>query len=254
MHLANNYVMLEILAKGGHGVVYKVQRHDSPELFALKVYSPVRHTQEFAIHQRLTHPSIVPVLEEWHTPQASYTLMPFIVGGNLRSILDGRMLPVRTVLKWLIQLANVLTVVHEQAVIHQDLKPENILFDQTQSLLLSDFSLAVFLPTEQTSVTGSLLYLAPEKILQQPPTVQVDIYAFGMLMYELLAGKHPYLGLNTKRVLLYQLHENLPDIRQIRPQLSIEWYELILATTHKEPTHRIDSMQEVLQILERLAT
>jgi tRNA A-37 threonylcarbamoyl transferase component Bud32 len=201
--------VLELIGQGGMGAVYKARQVKLDRLVALKVLPPaIGHDPAFAARfsrearalARLSHPHIVAVHDFGEAAGLFYFLMEFVDGMNLRQRLRGGPLSPAEALTVAAQLCDALQYAHEEGVVHRDVKPENILLDKRGRVKVADFGLAKLLGTtlaEQSltasqQVMGTVFYMAPEQI-ETPQQVdhRSDIYALGVLLYEMLTGGLP---------------------------------------------------------------
>jgi serine/threonine protein kinase len=148
------------------------------------------------------------------------------------------------------QVASALQVAHQQGVVHRDLKPANILLDEAGNAYLSDFGIAKELTSEaQLTQTGAIVgtpaYITPEHVKSQAVTPQTDIYALGVVLYELLTGMHPFAELSTGELVVKHLSEPLPLARKTHPELPTDVDQVIQKATAKDPEARYPDALEL---------
>ncbi len=201
--------ILELVGQGGMGAVYKARQTKLDRLVALKILPPEwgsdpafaeRFTREGRALARLNHPHIVAVHDFGETGGLFYLLMEYVDGGNLRQLLQAGPLPPEQALAVIPQLCDALEYAHEEGIVHRDVKPENILLDRKGRVKIADFGLAKLLgrPRAEFTLTGSqqvmgtLDYMAPEQ-RSRPQEIdhRADIYALGVVFYEMLTGDLP---------------------------------------------------------------
>ncbi len=201
--------ILELVGRGGMGVVYKARQKRLERLVALKILSP-KIGQEPAFAERfkaearamamLNHPHIVTVHEFGETDGLYYLLMEFVDGVNLRQLLDTGKLSPQEALAIVPQICDALQYAHDAGVVHRDIKPENILLDRRGRVKIADFGLAKLMGREAKDFTltgagqvmGTPQYMAPEQI-EHPKEVdhRADIYSLGVVFYQMLTGELP---------------------------------------------------------------
>jgi predicted Ser/Thr protein kinase len=201
--------ILELLGQGGMGAVYKARQARLDRLVALKILPPEvaadpafaeRFVREARALARLSHPHIVAVHDFGEAGGLFYFLMEYVDGVNLRQLLQAGRLEPREALAIVPQLCEALQYAHEEGIVHRDIKPENILLDRRGRVKIADFGLAKLLgavpaPTQLTAthqVMGTPHYMAPEQT-ERPQAVdhRADIYALGVVFYEMLTGELP---------------------------------------------------------------
>jgi serine/threonine protein kinase len=201
--------VLELLGQGGMGAVYKARQVALDRLVALKILSTraeedpefaERFTREARALARLNHPNIVTVYDSGRAGGRFYLLMEYVDGPNLRRVIAAKTLRPEEALRIVPQLCDALQYAHEEGVVHRDVKPENVLLDRKGRVKVADFGLAKLLGgaargptlTGTGQVMGTWHYMAPEQI-ERPQAVdhRADIYALGVVFYELLTGELP---------------------------------------------------------------
>ena len=201
--------ILEVLGRGGMGVVYKARQKHLDRLVAMKLLSPKiaedpafaeRFAREARAMALLSHPNIVAVYDFGQKDGLFYFLMELVDGLSLRQLLDAGKLSPQEALAIVPQICDALQYAHNKGVVHRDIKPENILMDRAGQVKIADFGLAKLLgqPVKDVSLTGTgqvmgtLHYMAPEQ-MEQPQKVdhRADIYSLGVVFYQLLTGELP---------------------------------------------------------------
>ena len=218
------YEFRTLLGTGTFGAVYRAYQPVIGREVAVKVILPHFANQPEFIRQfeteaqlvaRLEHPHIVPLFDYWREPDSAYIVMR-LLPNSLRLALKEIDFEPETVVRMIEQLCSALALFHQQGIVHRDIKPDNILLDDGYNVYLSDFGLAKMLrdtpePSDE-GITGSPPYMAPEQIRGEELTPQTDIYALGIIIYELLAGKHPFAGTKLSVMLTNHLQEELPPL------------------------------------------
>jgi len=250
-----NFEVKTEIGSGGYGVVYRAYQTNVERDVAIKVILPQYAKQpefvsnfeaEAKLVAQLEHPRIVPLYDYWQDENGAFLVMRYIRGGSLRDMIAKQgALPLNKVLRLVEQIADALHASHEAGVVHRDLKPDNILIDQRGNAYLTDFGIAKQLGDENASATdaikGTFAYLSPEQIQQSDVSPQTDIYALGIMLYEMLTGQHPYHGTPIGIMVMKHLQENLPDVRDLRDDLSGEVDDIIQRATAKEASQRYES-------------
>ena len=252
------YRVLEQIGAGAFGVVFRAFQPQVGREVAIKAVHPElanhpdfvrRFEREAQIVARLEHPHIVPLYDYWREPDAAYLVMRFLRGGSLRQRLAaGPIEPVHTA-SILDQVASALAAAHRQGVVHRDVKPSNVLLDEEGNAYLTDFGVALDagaperLSGAMTGATPS--HLSPEQIRLQPATPQSDVYALGILLYEMLTGADPFPDASPTALLDRHLHDLLPSVRQRRPDLPPAVEAAIARATAKDADARLSGPLEL---------
>jgi TolB-like protein/tRNA A-37 threonylcarbamoyl transferase component Bud32 len=245
-------------ARLGRHVVIKVLH---PDLAA--DVSAARFEREVHLAARLQHPHIVPLFTAGEAGGLLYYTMPYVEGESLRQWLarEGS-LPVSDVLRLMRELADALDYAHGQGVVHRDLKPENVLLSGRHATI-ADFGVAKALSAATTArpvtatnaVLGTPLYMAPEQAAADPTTDhRADLYALGLIAYELLAGAHPFGGRSPQAVLAAHLTEEPAPLAERRPDVPPTVDALIARLLAKRPEDRPQTSAEVVRVLDEIPT
>ena len=203
------FEILELLGRGGMGVVYKARQLQLDRIVALKILPPVdaltpdfvaRFTREARALAKLNHANIVTVHDFGETGGLYYIVMEYVDGANLRQLLESRRLAPAEALAIVPKICDALEYAHDEGLVHRDIKPENLLIDKKGRVKIADFGLAKLLRREPLDLTltlsgmalGTLRYMAPEQ-MEKPETVdhRADIYSLGVVIYEMLTGDVP---------------------------------------------------------------
>ncbi|WP_344978355.1 serine/threonine-protein kinase [Streptosporangium fragile] len=242
-------MLLDEIGAGGMGTVWRAQRRDTGETVAVKLLRDsltgdpdlvLRFVQERNVMRTLRHPNIVTVRDFVIEGERLALVMDFVEGGDLLTLLRrrGTLLPADAV-RLTAQVADALAVAHAVGVVHRDVKPGNVLIDgATGEARLTDFGVARIVHgpglTRTTSIIGTPVYLAPEVADGGTPTPAVDVYAVGLILYELLAGRPPFVG-DHPMALLRQHAMALP--RRL-PGMPDALWPVISACAAKDPAER----------------
>ncbi|MFZ5723283.1 MAG: serine/threonine-protein kinase [Pseudomonadota bacterium] len=250
------------LGRGAMGIVYRAEDTRLRRAVALKVLAPhvahdenlrARFLREAQAVARLNHRNIVQVYDLVDTPDGCRIAMEFVRGPSLAELTGRQPQTVADVLRWGSELADALACAHEQNVIHRDLKPANVLMAELTQPKITDFGLARFTDSESQAtqigtVMGSPAYMSPEQAAGQTTDERTDIYAFGILLYELLDGRPPFTG-DSAQVMAAQVTRTPDDIRTRRADIPEALAVLVMQMLAKMPDERPATMREVAKRL-----
>ncbi len=222
-----------------------------------------RFLREIGIAAQLQHPNILPLLDSGEAAGMLYYVMPFVDGESLRQRLDRQhMLPVSEASRVLREVADALSHAHAHGVVHRDIKPDNVMMSGRHALV-TDFGVARALSAatgahERTSVgiaLGTPAYMAPEQVAADPDIDQrADLYALGVMGYEMLAGHTPFSSLSPQQVLAAHIATAPVPLRSDRPELPENIAGVVMKCLEKRPDDRWQSADELLAQLESIAT
>jgi serine/threonine-protein kinase len=227
--------------------------------------SVARFQREIAVVARLQHPHIVPLISAGETNGLPFFTMPFVDGESLRARLTrGGEFPVTEAVRLLREMASALAYAHDQNVVHRDIKPENVLLTGGIALI-TDFGVSKALAAatmdgseELTSVgvaLGTPAYMAPEQATADPTTDhRADLYALGVVAYEMLAGQPPFAGRTTQAVLAAHLTETPVPLGTRRPAVPPALASLVMRCLEKRAADRPQSAGEIVQALDGIVT
>ncbi|MFI1361677.1 Stk1 family PASTA domain-containing Ser/Thr kinase [Streptomyces griseochromogenes] len=239
------------IAVGGMATVYRALDTRLDRILALKVMHPTlaadgsfveRFIREAKSVARLAHPNVVQVFDQGTDGSYVYLAMEYVAGCTLRDVLRERgALQPRAALDILEPVLAALGAAHRAGFVHRDMKPENVLIGDDGRVKVADFGLVRSVDTV-TSTTGAVLgtvsYLAPEQIEQGTADPRVDVYACGVVLYEMLTGGKPHSGESPAQVLYKHIHEDVPPPSALVPGMPYELDELVASATARTPDVR----------------
>jgi serine/threonine protein kinase len=272
--LDGKYRLDELIGGGGMAVVYKATHVaiDKPVVVKLVLEHLLKHSetlkrfeQECRVMARINHPNVVSVFDVGCTTHGRpYLVMEYIDGLSLREELDKRgVFSLEETLEILIEVCRGLQEAHDAGVIHRDLKPENILLQHVRSRMdwvkICDFGIARLLSspqklTEDGSVIGTFEYIAPEQLKEYPVDTRVDIYALGVIMFELLTGRCPITGAAPEALFLKKLTQTPDPLSRHRRDLPMKEKvdEIVAKALAIKPHQRWESAVQLGCELEQL--
>ena len=250
--ISGRYKLLEMIGGGGMSNVYLAHDMILDRDVAIKILR-YDFSNEEELHRRfqrealsatsLTHPNIVNIYDVGEDGDIHYIVMEYVKGETLKQYIQ-RNAPVSpkksvTIMK---QLTSAIANAHNNHIIHRDVKPQNILLDEEENIKITDFGIAMALSatsfTQTNSVLGTVHYLSPEQARGGTATNQSDIYALGIVLFELLTGQLPFSGESAVSIALKHLQTETPSIRAINPSIPQSLENVVLKATAKDPKNR----------------
>lgn len=267
LRMLGDYELLEEIARGGMGVVYKARQKRLNRIVALKMilsgrFASAEDIQRFRCEAEnaahLDHPNIVPIYEVGECGGQHYFSMKLINGSSLATQLGHYRQDLRAGVKLLSVVARTIHYAHQRGILHRDLKPANILLDTEGQPHLTDFGLARRVegdgPSGETGmIVGTASYMAPEQARGECRrlTTAVDVYSLGAILYELFTGQPPFRGLSTLETLRLVLEVDTQAPRQLNPKLPRDLNNICLKCLEKEPQQRYGSAEALADDLDR---
>ena len=278
--LGGRYTIERELGRGGMATVYLARDERHHRAVAVKVVHPEltsvvgassgarRFQREIEIAAQLNHPHILPLYDSGAGSGHLYYIMPFVDGESLRARLARGPLAIDDAVRVLRDLARALAHAHRHGVVHRDIKPENILLNRDGDALVADFGVAKALAAAVDSdqrqahetlsaiglVIGTPAYMAPEQALGDAETDQrADLYALGLVAYEMLAGATPFAGRSVRELTAAHLTEIPKPIGTLRPDVPPALESLVMQLLAKAPDERPQDATQVLRTLENAA-
>ncbi len=248
------YRIINQIGKGGMANVYKAYQPSVDRYVAIKVLpSQLAESKEFAtrFHQEariiamLEHPHILPVFDYGESDGVAYFVMRYLDAGTLRDRMEaGRPLPLTEVDKIFTQLAEALSYAHAHGVVHRDLKPANALIDSYGNIFLTDFGIAKLLEsasprlTQTDAIMGTPAYISPEQAQGNQVDQRSDIYSLGIILYEMVTGRVPFVADTPLAVLFKHISDPLPPPSSVKSDIAEPIEQVILKALAKDPQDR----------------
>ncbi len=273
--LTGTYVFQRELGGGGMSRTYLALEQALNRRVVVKVLAPEllagisleRFHREVLLAAQLQHPHVVPVLTAGEAGGLPWFSMPYVDGDSLRRRLEQGPVPTGEVISILRDVARALAYAHAHGIVHRDIKPDNVLLS-AGSATVTDFGIAKAITAARTdgggrattltqvgTSIGTPIYMAPEQAAADPNADhRVDLYAFGVMAYELIAGRPPFQGNTPARLLAAHMSETPRDVRSIRPDIPPALAELIMTCLAKDPDGRPQQARELVRVLETVTT
>jgi serine/threonine protein kinase/tetratricopeptide (TPR) repeat protein len=260
--IANRYQIETELGQGGMGTVYLATDAQTSTSVAVKQLKAdlaqpeliERFKREGEALRDLNHPNIVKLLDMLEENGEHYLVMEYVRGGDLAGLLQQGTLDLEQILRYALDLADALTRAHKLNIIHRALKPANILLAADGTLRLTDFGIARLgskdRVTETDAIIGTIDYLPPEAFDGSGIDTRADIWAFGVILFEMLAGERPFTAENIIETIHQITTQAIPDLETLNPDTPVELVDLVYRMLEREPQSRIASVRHVGAILE----
>ena len=261
--LNGRYKIQSLIGTGGMAAVYLATDLILDRLVAIKVLrldfrqnddAMRRFRREALSATQLTHPNIVGVYDVGQSQEMNYIVMEYVEGTDLKDYVRqrGALHPIEAVCI-MMQIVSAIAAAHQNRIIHRDIKPQNILIDREGNVKITDFGIAVALSdtslTQTNTLLGSVHYLSPEQARGGMATIQTDIYALGIVLYELLTGRVPFDGESAVSIALKHFQEPLPSVMNPSVMIPQSLENIVLKATAKDPMNRYRSCYEMFQDL-----
>jgi serine/threonine-protein kinase len=266
----DHYEIIRLLGRGGASCVYLAQdRHvlqqvilkfpDDDVIGGMAIFE--RYKREVEIGNRLNHSAIQRHLNRGEQRSKEYLVLEYLRGRMLRAAMNEyapALLPTNEALGIILHICEALTYVHEQGVIHRDVKPENIMLLEDGEIKLLDFGIALVEGERRgsrrgfSSPIGTPDYMAPELWLGKPGSVQSDVYAVGVMLYELLCGRVPFEEHDGFALITPHVSHDPPGILQFNPALSPALATVVMRAIRRDPDKRYASIHAIMHDLRHL--
>lgn len=251
----SRYEILSRLGVGGMGIVLKARDRETGEIVAVKILKTEIADQpklidafknELRLARKITHKNVCRIYDFNRSDGVSYITMEFVEGESLRFVLNRfNVLSARTGIKIAVQICEGLREAHAQGIVHQDLKPENLMIDGLGNVKLMDFGLARLIAESSTAAIGTPSYMAPEQAQGGPVDQRCDIYALGLVLFEMFTGTAAFTGDTPMVVALKQIQDSPANPRDVERSIPDHVAKVILRCLEKDPEKRFQSVEEV---------
>jgi eukaryotic-like serine/threonine-protein kinase len=263
----DHFQIEKLVARSGMASIYQGIDLRTGQTVAIKIPHPEmesdpiffeRFQREEEIGKKLNHPGVMKVYpnDERHDP---YIVMEWVPGRLLRNLLaEQRKLPVDRAIKIVLQICKALEHIHSHGVIHRDLKPENIMIDDQDNIKIIDFGISANIGARRitfaklTDTMGTPDYISPEQVRGGRGDARSDVYAVGVMLYEMLTGSVPFTGSNAFTIMNDRLLNDPIPPRELNPDLSPQLQEVLYRALEREPQHRYRSARDFANDLEHL--
>jgi serine/threonine protein kinase len=260
------YEIVQKLGRGTMGVVYQAHDPQIDRMVALKVLRPDRVvSQDFVLRflreakaiGRMSHPNIVTVYDVGQDHGTIYIAMEYLDGRPLNEVIKDKPVPMDEAVGMCVQVADALGYAHRQGITHRDIKPSNIILTPDNRIKLTDFGIAriedpdVAQQTQVGDILGTPVYMAPEQVMGQRADGRTDLYALGVIAYEMMAGKRPFGGGNIAAIFRSVTHEPAQDPMNIGSLNNRALADLILKSLSKDPANRFQTGEAMAAALKR---
>lgn len=272
--LGSNYTFERELGGGGMSRTYLVTENALQRKVVVKVLAPEllagmsveRFRREILLAAALQHPHVVPVLTAGDAGGVPWFTMPYVEGNSLRQRIERQGIPLAEAVSILRDVARALAYAHARGIVHRDIKPDNVLLSGG-SATVTDFGIAKAINAARTDADphhtltqvgtsiGTPAYMAPEQALGDPDTDhRADIYAFGVMAYEMIAGRPPFQGNSPSKLLAAHMGEAPPHLLGMAPNTPVPLAELVMQCMEKNPDHRPQEASQVARVLDSVTT
>jgi serine/threonine-protein kinase len=266
----DHYKIIRQLGHGGMSRVYLANDLHTQQTVVLKFLNDdlignvavfERYKREAEIGNRINHPHVQHMLSTDEERSAEYLVMEYIKGRTLREVLEacnGQPLSSEEALRITLQICDALAYCHEQGVFHRDIKPENIMIQDDGNIKIIDFGVALLQGARRvtwrglTGTVGTPDYMSPEQLKGERGMASSDIYAVGVILYEMLSGRTPFEGESAFAVMNQHVTQDPPSILTYKPDLSPRLATVVMKAIRRAPEKRFRSMREMQDMLQNL--
>ena len=260
-----DYELVERIARGGMGVVYRARKAGSDHLVAIKLLlggeladegAQLRFQAEAHAAALLEHPNIVPIYDfGWHGQQP-FIVMRYMAGGTLEQRMKNGQLKLTETAHIFKRIADALDAAHARQIVHRDVKPSNILFDADGEAFLSDFGIAKSLKVseEEEWLVGTPAYMSPEQATGDSLDGCSDTYSLGIILYEILTGRLPFSGDSATSLINARVNMPVPNIRSVQANVPSVWQEVVGKALARNPADRYQTVGDFARDVQEIVS
>ena len=272
-----HFKIIDILGKGVMGAVYKAKDLALERYVAIKTLRISSTEQPLILAEaktisKLNHPNIVTIYDIARDGDANFIVMEWVDGNPLNTVIPSQGMALNKVLDYAKQMVAALACAHQQQIIHHDIKPQNIMLDVNGRIKILDFGIAALIeplaeqepsdeqakPQQQSltpalAIVGSPQYMSPEKIQGLASDTRSDLFSLGIVLYEMLTGVKPFLGLNIKQITQAISHGKYTPLAELKPQLPPELIAVVDKLLQKAPAERYQTAKALGQDIDAIA-
>ena len=260
------YEILAILGQGAMGAVYKAKDLELDRWVAIKVIQPElsnskailkRFKQELILARQVTHRNVVRIFDIGETDGMKFITMEYVDGGDLKSvILERGKIPPEEAFAIVRQICHALVAAHAEGVVHRDLKPQNIMFDSTGRVVVMDFGIAHSKDAPSMTMTGALMgtpeYMSPEQAKGDKTDHRADIFAVGIIFYELLIGRVPFQARTVVETMYKRTMERAVPPVDVDRSVPIHANRIVMKCLETDPANRYQDVKELIKDLDEI--
>ncbi len=253
------YEILNLLGQGAMGAVYKAKDNELDRWVAIKVIQPMlvnspailrRFKQELILARQISHKNVVRIFDIGETDGMKFITMEYIDGGDLKSlIIEQGKIPPQEAMDILRQICNALQAAHAEGVVHRDLKPQNIMMDQHGRVVVMDFGIAHSQETPSMTMTGALMgtpeYMSPEQAKGEKTDARADIFAVGIILYEMLTGRLPFKAATVIETMYKRTQERAIPPVDLDSSVPIQANKIVMKCLEKDPANRYQNGRRI---------
>jgi formylglycine-generating enzyme required for sulfatase activity len=257
------YFVFERIGAGSMAEVYKALQPSMDRLVGIKILSPTlshdpqfvaRFKREVQIVASLEHPHILPVIDFGESEGTFYLVMRYVGGGTLHDLIEQGPLEPPLALRYLSEIGEAIDYAHQQGVVHRDIKPRNVLLDQQGRPFLADFGLARLIGAGNITHSGVEMigtphYMSPEQARGQHVDGRSDLYALGVMLYQMLTGRVPFEADSTVGIVMKHIESPVPDVTENWPMLPEALNPVLAKAMAKQPGDRFQTAHELTQAM-----
>src|SRR4030066_294496 len=261
----SHYKIISQVGQGGMGVLYLAEDLELNRKAVLKFLPPdvindpdtnLRFRREAQSAGSLSHPNIVTIYDVGVHENKTFIAMEYVEGKTLRELIMSDDLTIERITDISVQICEGLNEAHSKGITHRDIKPENILIDEKEKVKIVDFGLAKIKNvsrgiTKQDSTVGTLKYMSPEQIRNQNVDHRSDIWSFGVILYEMIAGKYPFKGEHDASLFYSIINQSPEPLARYKVNIGEGFQRIIDKSLEKDPETRYQHIDELLSDIRR---